>query len=233
VRRLAWALAAGLAMLALYRPAFISCFNSDYCTAIGEMKTVTLADGSRLTLNTESALKVEFNEQLRHVQLLRGEVFFDVTPNAQRPFVVDANHSQTRVKGTRFLVREQTHFDSVTVASGIVEVSHKGGNPTLLRENDQIHIDDNHIDTPYAVSGSLAAAWLKGSMLFDNVPLTEVVAEISRYQRGTVLFKRDSLKTLKVSGRFSVSNIDKAWESLAQTLPIHIYRITPWLIVIA
>ena len=232
--RLALALAASLAVFAvIYRPAALGCWNADYCAAVGEAKTVALEDGSHVTLNTGSAIRVESGSGSRHVRLLRGEAFFDVSPDARRPFQVDGHYSLTRVKGTRFLVREDQATDTVTVVSGVVEVSRDGQEPAVLRENDQITVDARKAGGIRKVQGSVAGAWMKGKAVFDNAPLAEVVAEIARYRRGTVLIKGDGLRTLKVSGRFDIANTDQALESLAQTLPIRVYRLTPWLVVIA
>jgi len=74
---------------------------------------------------------------------------------------------------------------------------------------------------------------LKGSASFDNAPLSEVIVELSRYRRGSLLIADDALKNLKVSGRFDIANTDKALEALRQTLPIRVYTITPWLVVIS
>jgi len=230
--RLGLAVAACLALLAvILRPVSLDCLQADYCTAVGEVKVVDLDDGSRVMLNTDSALKVDMTNGLRHVGLMRGEAFFDVRRDANRPFVVDGQHSHTRVKGTQFLVRDGKSADTVTVISGLVEVSLNGQDSSLLRENDQISVEDGKLGEVHQATGSVAP-WMKGKLLFDNTPLAEVVAEIARYRRGLLMVKTDGLKMLRVSGRFDVADTDKALESLAQTLPIRIYRITPWLLVI-
>jgi transmembrane sensor len=234
-RLIAWSLslaACAALALAMVQPAFIHCLGADYCTEIGEVRTVQLADGSRVTLNTGSALNVAYRDDVREVRLLNGEAVFDVLPDPQHPFLVDARYSRIRVKGTRFVVREESNSDTVTVISGVVEVRRTGGAPAVLRENDQIRVGEGLSGEITRVAGSVAAAWMKGAVLFDNAPLERVVDEIGRFRGGVLVGAGARARTLKVSGRFDVKNTDRALESLEQTLPIRIRRITPWLVVI-
>ncbi|MFM8330970.1 MAG: FecR family protein [Candidatus Methylumidiphilus sp.] len=228
------ALAASIALtVVVVRPAAVGCWQADYCTAAGEVKTVSLEDGSEVTLNTDSAVSVDGADGLRHVRLSRGEAFFNVRRDSNRPFLVDARHSLTRVKGTQFVVREGSDADTVTVVSGVVEVSRHGENPAVLKANEQISVGDGAAGDIHKTPGA-AAAWMKGKIQFDNTPLAEVVAEIARYRQGVVLFNgAAALQALRVSGRFDIANTDQALESLAQTLPIRVYRITRWLVVVA
>jgi transmembrane sensor len=226
------ALAACLALIAIiYRPT-LSCWQADYCTSVGEIKTVQLADGSQVTLNSASAISANFNNGMRQIQLEQGEAFFDVQHDPQHPFLVDAHFSNTRVLGTRFVVKEDSDIDSVTVVSGIVEVSRDRRNPAILKVNDSITVDADRSSEIHHVAAGNAISWLKGNAAFDNAPLNEVIAEIGRYRRGSLLIKNEALKDLKVSGRFDITDTDKALESLQQTLPIKIYRLSPWLVFI-
>jgi transmembrane sensor len=227
------AIAAGIALVAIiYRPT-LSCWQADYCTGIGEIKTVQLADGSRVTLNSASAISVDWRNGQRHIQLMHGEALFDVQRDPQHPFIVDAHYSNTKVLGTQFVVREDLLGDSVSVVSGVVEVSRNRQNPTILKANDSITVDTERSSEIRRTPPNSATAWLKGSASFDNAPLSEVIVELSRYRRGSLLIADDALKNLKVSGRFDIANTDKALAALQQTLPIRVYTITPWLVVIS
>jgi len=234
VRSAVLAFAACAALIAIiYRPSAFTCLQADFCTAVGEVKSVQLSDGSRITLNSNSAISVNINTDMRQVTLAHGEAFFDVRRDLRRPFQVDGNYSVVRVLGTRFNVREDERSDTVTVVSGIVEVGQDGKRPLLLRANDRIIVGNQQTSTIQQVSSIATSAWVKGSLLFDNVPLQAVVSEISRYRRGTIIFNNDRLKNLQVSGRFDMNDTDKALQSLEQTLPIRLYRITPWLVIVS
>ncbi len=226
------ALAAGLACAAvIYRPN-LSCLQADYCTGIGEMRQLRLADGSEVTLNSDTAISITLGNGRRHVHLAYGEAFFDVFRDPRQPFLVDGRHSSTRVLGTRFIVRDDRQTDTVTVMSGVVEVSHGQQIPTVLKANDSITVGAAHNDDLRRVASASIGAWLKGSVTFDNAPLDDVVAELGRYRRGGIVIKDEALKSLRVSGRFDISDTDKALAALQQTLPIKIYHFTSLLVVI-
>lgn len=228
-----WAAAASIALMAIvFRPT-LNCWQADYCTAVGEIKTVQLADGSHMTLNSASTVNVDFNNGSRHVRLDRGEAFFDVQRDTLHPFLVDAGYSNTRVLGTRFVVRKDSRSDRITVVGGVVEVSRNLRNPAILKADDSIIVDADHSGEIQQIAATAATAWLNGGATFDNAPLSEVIAEIGRYRRGSVIIKNATLKSLKVSGRFDITDTDKALNSLQQTLPIQVYRLTPWLVVIS
>jgi len=231
-RRAVLALAASVALAAvLYQPALIDCLRADYCTDVGEVRSVQLADGSRVTLNSALAINVAFEPALRQVRLISGEAYFEVRRDPERPFQVEGNYSMTRVVGTRFTVRERARSDVVTVVGGLVEVGQGDRKSPLLKANERVSVTAEQIGKVEPVSGS-AAVWVKGKLLFDNAPLEEVIAEIGRYRRGAVLIRNEGLKQLRVSGRFDVNDTDKALQALAETLPIRLYRLTPWLVVI-
>lgn len=226
------AMAACIALAAIvYRPT-LDCWQADYCTAVGEIKTVQLNDGSQVTLNSATALSVDFRNGLRQVKLLHGEAFFDVRRDPKQPFLVGGHFSSTRVLGTRFAVREDAESDRVNVVSGVVEVSQNRQKPAILKADDGITVDAEHSGEIRHRTTSGATAWLKGSAIFDNATLEEVIADFGRYRHGKLLIKNGELKELRVSGRFDIRNTDQALEALQQTLPIRVYKITPWLVVI-
>lgn len=228
----ALAAAACLALaVVIFRPN-LNCLQADYCTGIGEIRSVKLADGSEITLNSATALTVDFHDDRRYIRLAQGEAFFAVQRNPQQPFLVDSRHSTTRVLGTRFIVRGDTASDTVTVISGVVEVSHARQTSSILKANDRITVAANNSGEIRQVTPTATAAWLKGSAIFDNAPLSDVITELGRYRHGSILIKDEALKSLKVSGRFDITDTDKALTALQQTLPIRIYRLTPLLIVI-
>ena len=226
-------MAASLILIAINFHYNIKCLQSDYCTNIGESRSINLADGSTVTLNSQSAVKINFRDTTRQIQLLQGEAVFDVKHNPAQPFLVDAQFSQTRVLGTRFIVRKDPHSDTVTVINGVVAVSQNRQQPAILHVNDQITVSEAKPDRIQQVSATKVGAWISGHIMFDSANLDIVIREITRYRKGTVIIKNNQLKALKVSGRFDIRNPDKALQALEQTLPIKLYRLTSWLVVIA
>ncbi|WNB75758.1 FecR family protein [Methylomonas koyamae] len=234
IRRAAPALAAAACLtllLAGYRPT-LDCWRADYCTGVGEIKSFRLGDGSEVTLNSASAISVDLNDGLRRVELRQGEAFFDVQREPQRPFQVSGRYSTVRVLGTRFVVREDSADASVSVVSGLVAVARPEAEPALLQAGDSITVAASRSGDIRHSPAAGGTAWLKGYAAFENAPLSEVVAELGRYRRGTLVIRDAQLCELKVSGRFDIRDTDNALESLQQTLPIRVTRLTPWLVLI-
>lgn len=227
-----WAMAACLLLMVTLFQSSIRCRQADFCTAVGEIRQVQLADGSRITLNSDTALSVNLQSDLREITLAHGEALFEVRRNAEQPFVVTSRYATTRVLGTRFLVKHDQQADTVTVLSGVVEVNSGIQQSQPLRANDQIVVASKGLSPIRQVASSATAAWIKGHALFDNAPLHEVIAELNRYRRGAVLITDARLNTLRVSGRFDIADTDHALQSLQQTLPIRIASITAWVVVI-
>jgi transmembrane sensor len=97
--------------------------NGTYGTAVGQQQSLALADGSSIEINTDSQVQVEYSDHLRKIRLLRGEAFFTVAPNPERPFEVYAASGVVRAIGTAFAVSLQGSDVSVTVTKGEVAVS--------------------------------------------------------------------------------------------------------------
>lgn len=209
-----------------------NCLQADYCAGTGEVKRVDLADGSTVTLNAQTAIKVNYQSQLRQIELIHGEALFEVKRNPTQPFVVKADYSQTKVLGTRFTVRENQDSDIITVIEGTVEVSPHQHPPYLIKANDQILVGNQNPQGIKQVNTFATGAWIQGHLVFDNANLESVVNEIERYRSGKVIIKNNRLKSIKVSGRFDIRHPDKALEALEQTLPIKLYRLTQWLVVV-
>ncbi|PPD48680.1 MAG: iron dicitrate transport regulator FecR [Methylobacter sp.] len=224
------AMAASLVLMATaFRPT-LECWRADYCTGVGETRTVHLADGSQVTLNSGTALNVAYQDTLRQAELVHGEAHFSVQRNPAQPFVVGSHYATARVLGTRFLVRQGQRSDTVTVINGLVEVSGKAQPPIQLRAHQQIVVGSGQPGTLRPAGAD--DAWLKGHALFDNVPLPEVLAELNRYRHGKIVIASARLNSLKVSGRFDIANTDHALQALQQTLPVRMTAISPWLVVV-
>jgi len=121
VRPLRWLAAAAVAGFLASGIGYLTMQPKHYATAIGEIRAVTLADGSRVTLNTASELEISFTRNRRNVRLLRGEAMFEVAKDRARPFVVAADGASMQAVGTIFDVRSERGKVELTVAEGIVK----------------------------------------------------------------------------------------------------------------
>ncbi|MBK8815562.1 MAG: FecR family protein [Methylococcaceae bacterium] len=206
-------------------------WQADYVTATGEQRTVSLADGSTVTLNTDSAIQVNNSEGHRGVRLLRGEAFFNVTPDKAKPFIVNAEANTVRVVGTQFAVSTGDRTQ-VAVASGIVLCANGRGDQTQLTAGQQTLMDDRQASLALAIYDSQAFAWTKGRMAFKNRSLGEVIAELDRYQPGRIVIANSKITQTRVSGNYKLQDIPAVVNSLANIVGAKVTMLSPYLTVL-
>jgi transmembrane sensor len=205
-----------------------------YRTAVGEVSHVTLADGSTLSLNTDSELSIDFTTQQRLVYLSRGEVFFAVAKDHQRPFVIDTGERRIEVLGTQFNVRKR-HDEQVlkiSVLEGKVAV-HQATNDTpvdplqqSLLAGDIASYSSNSevVQQNQQRQVSSAQTWRQGMMRFDNENLEHVIKEFNRYRTRKITIDDEQVKQLRISGVFHLANGENILTALESTLPIRVQR---------
>lgn len=161
-----------------------------FATEIGGREIATLSDGSRVTLNTDTQLRVAFATGERTVILDRGEAMFEVESDAKRPFVVEAAGRRVTAVGTTFLVRRLANAVSVTLMEGRVKVESRGGlrmmepgQRMILRDSGAVGVDRPVIDS--------ITSWRRGELVFRDTPLREAVAEMNRYTRKPIRLSVD------------------------------------------
>jgi len=201
-------------------------WEASYATARGRHETITLADGSRLELNTDTEVKVHLSHWRRCVELLRGEVFFSVAHEPGREFAVMAANGRIVDIGTAFNVYVQADKVSVTVAQGKVRVE---ANDSLELTENQTLAYNRKGSFMLITNGSAAnlTAWRQGQLVFNGRRLDEVLAELGRYHNRQLFIADSSLGKLKVSGRFHINQVDSALAIIASTLPVNIQRPDP------
>lgn len=177
-------------------------FGADYVSASGQVRTVTLADQSQVTLDADSAIAVRFADGERHVQLRRGAAFFQVSHTGE-PFVVDGGRGETRVLGTQFEVRLQPSGAQVTVLSGRVGVKAAADLPQqILTAGQRVSYDQTRTTAPATVDSENQLAWRQGWLNYYRTPLADVISDLSRYYPGRIVVLNDQLAAKRVSGSF-------------------------------
>jgi len=175
-----------------------------YATGIGERRTVTLADGSLMRLNTDTAVTVDLAHERRSIRLLRGEASFDVAHDQSRPFVVAADEARVRAVGTAFTVRLRPNLTEVTVSEGIVGVRDgdrserhvAAGNAAAVRRGTVAVTALNHIDIQRRL------AWQDGRLSFDGDTLEQAVDEFNRYRTVPIVIGDPALAGVRIGGTF-------------------------------
>ncbi|MFV0454173.1 MAG: FecR domain-containing protein [Pseudomonas sp.] len=200
---------------------------AEHRTATGERLQMHLADGSRLELNTASAVDLSFGSELREVLMRQGEVFIETAADpAGRPFVVHLPEGSVRALGTRFSVRSEGGRARVAVHEHAVEVRPLHGAGALQRvgAGQVLDFDTQDMSMPKPLAAG-EGAWRRGMLSVVDWRLEEVVAELARYRRG-YLQCAESVADLRLSGAFSLDDIDLALENLTASLPVRVYHLT-------
>lgn len=205
-------IAAGLALAgaaALFAGYYSSPAPQNYATAVGENRTLALADGSRLTLNTATRVRTEVGAGKRKVWLDGGEAYFDIAHDAAHPFVVQAGASRITVLGTRFVVRRDGDAVKVAVAEGKVRVE-QAGRQVLLLANDTALSDARQIATSSKTPAQLKQllGWREGRLVMDQLTLAQAAGEFNRYNRRQLVIADPALSGMLIGGSFAPENVD-------------------------
>ncbi len=211
---------------------------ADHCTAPGEIRRITLPDGSRLDLGPASAVRLHFSTVERRVELLGGSAYFSTVPAAaaaDRPFIVDTGRLSARALGTQFLVERLADSDSVAVVEHSVAVTRSDGDHrmTVLSSGQALRYRRDRRSEPAMVNVDPLeiAPWRGGNLVFHQVPLRDVVAELNRYRRSRILLANDHLSARVVSGVFRIGDPDGALKVIAQELGLQVVTL-PFIVVV-
>lgn len=222
--------AALYAQMALRTPLQSGAFH----TALGEQKTITLADGSSLVLNTDSAVEMRYTREGRDIRLLRGEAHFDVAKNKHRPFSVYAGDEVVRAVGTAFAVRlQETAAVEVTVSEGRVALFANqplpAPEPVIEMMAGEIAIVKKaKVEKLEELAGAALErklAWRRGLISFAGDSLGDAVAEISRYADYRIDIADPALQDVTVGGYFRVGEVEPFLRALEDAFDIGVERI--------
>jgi len=182
-----------------------------YATRHGELRSWQLSDRSMLRLNTDTAVTVRYSRSERLVEVDRGEALFEVAHEAHRPFRVVAGTASALAVGTVFSVHRETSSTLVTVIQGRVAVSSagSGGGVATVGAGEQDRVTDGEPPdkvTPADIERS--TAWLHRQIEFEREPLATVAAEFNRYSAVPIEIETPALRTLPITGIFSVDDTE-------------------------
>jgi transmembrane sensor len=175
-----------------------------YVTGVGEIRRQPLADGSLAEINTDSVIEVALRRRVREVVVHRGEAWFQVAKDPDRPFVVRAGDAQARAVGTAFSVRRRTGSVELLITEGVVEASIEGGGKTLAQAGSQLIIAAGRPLEPVNAELQIerALAWRHGQISLDGETLAEAAAEFNRYNRRPLIIEDRDLARRQFVGLF-------------------------------
>ncbi|MEQ1560994.1 MAG: FecR family protein [Methyloglobulus sp.] len=217
-------------------PDYLNFPMADYRTRIGEQRAITLADGSKIFLNTDTALNVSFSNHARNIELIKGEAEFAVAHDQFKPFIVNAGGIQTQAIGTQFVVRKNANQSTVSLLEGKVK-TRLTDNPIdkqdalTLNPGEQAVFHENHLQRLPNADISGVDRWKNGQVQMNFVTLEQALAEISRYRRGGIKLLDRDLAQRQINAVIDLNQIDAWLTALESTLPINIHRLGPWLFI--
>lgn len=202
-------------------------WSADLHTATGEQKTLELADGTRLVLNTDSAVDVSFTATVRRLRLIKGEILVttarDPSPTP-RPFVVQTAQGSIRPIGTRYSVRQLADETHAAVFEGAIEINTLGGAQTILHAGEYGQFQASRIGSKGMVDNT-DSLWEHGMLVARNMPLGELIKELGRYRPG-ILRCHPAVADMRVSGAFPLRNTDESLDLLIKSRPLDINSVT-------
>jgi transmembrane sensor len=215
------AIAAGLAAVLVLPQMSAPPHLDTYRTAKGERREVTLADGSKLSLNSGTELSVQLGKTSRTVTLTAGEALFDVAHDASRPFSVVVGDQQIRDIGTAFNVLRRDDQLTVTVLRGVVAVDNRaGGQIAQLTQGDELrHRIGSSQSSQGRVDPQEAVAWRAGRLIYRDQSLSEVAADLNRYLPIPISVDAKA-GALRFSGVLQLDREDVMIGRIVQLLPV-------------
>ena len=216
-----------------------------YTTPVGDQDFVRLVDGSSIKLNTDSRVQVDYTNDFRNIYFERGEAYFDVVHDANRPFVVHVGKGSVTAVGTAFTIKYNDEIVDVTVIEGIVEVN------TLLADKVVTAVSGKRsmkkgIVTKTSVSAGQTVefaeaihsvepvepeeidhklAWQRGMLIFDGDYLEDAVNEITRYTDTEIVINDDTIRKVQIGGYFRTGEIDAMLAAFETSFGIAVTRV--------
>lgn len=231
------ALAASLAVVAMVGVVtYLWLAAHRFRTDVGEVVSIPLSDGSRVTLNTASAIKIAITSTERRVELEQGEAFFDVAPEPARPFVVAAGDKRVIAVGTKFSVRKAAndpvhpvHADDIqiVVTEGAVHLEALGprGLVPLSREpltaGSLARTSGKELTRRRAMREAVESlSWRNGTLVFRDVSLAQAAAEFNRYNKRKIVIDDAAAADLRIAGSFRATNVESFVDIIERGYPV-------------
>lgn len=196
-------------------------WTADFRTRVGERRELTLADGSHITLNTDTAIDVLFDSRQRRVHLREGEILVQTAQDASRPFLVSTRQGRMQALGTRFTVRELSARTHLAVLEGAVQVvlaDNRQTAPMIVNAGQRTEFSAQQFGALTPADHNVGA-WVQGMLMADNMRLADFVAELTRYRHGFVRYD-PAIADLRISGAFPISDTQRTLNMLVQTYPV-------------
>lgn len=201
-------------------PGLMLRLSADYSTSTAETRTITLQDGSTVTMAAATSIALNYGDGRRGIKLLAGEAYFEVAPDKDRPFTVEANGVRVEVLGTAFDVQLADGLTSIALAHGSVQASIAGSSatpPERLVPGDLLTVDPNSaVMMRDTIPVDQIANWRNGELYVVNATLASVTEQIQRYHPAWISVPDATLAHQRVTGFYNLRQPDQALRALVE-----------------
>lgn len=205
--------------------------SADFRTAVGEQRYLDLRDGTRLLMNTCSAVNINFDNTQRHVTLIEGEIMLKVAAHSV-PLLISTPQGEVQAQGQQLSVRldEDSTLTSALAGALTVRPGKLAHPPLQVASGKSLRFSDSAVLSADQLIAS-ADAWTNGMLIVHLRPLGDFLAELSRYRKGWIRWN-PAIANLRVSGSYPLADTDKVLRALATALPINIRYLTQRLVMV-
>lgn len=218
----------------IFIPTFFSDLIADHVSARGEVRTISLPDGSTMEMASNTAISLSFDEGQRTVNILRGQAYFDVRQIENgASFIVRAGPAAIKVTGTAFNIDRIADETEITVSRGTVEVSSvETARLETLTQGELVVTRGKDLSPVVEADMEVALSWRAGRLIFHRKPLHFVIEKLRRYYTGRIIIANPFLRDSQISGTFMTDNPETALETIAASIDAHLVYVSPWVLVI-
>lgn len=215
-----------------YSPAYLF---ADIKTSRGEWRTQQLSDGSQLSLASGTAVNVDFSMNQRRLILLSGEIKVTVAKDKQRPFIVSTDQGEITALGTQFIVKENDDTTQLLMLESVTRVENTTDENRVINAGhalrfDRFHFSDIQTIDPHAIE----SAWYAKVLVAENMPLPRVLTTLASNRSGRLVFDKEALSSIDVSGVLPLDDTDAALDLLLQRFPqLEVRYLTPYFVYVS
>lgn len=214
------AMAASAAGIVVVRPPLglwpsLSELSADYRTSTGQRRTIALAKGASVELNTRTSVALASDNRLNRLDLIAGEVAVDAI-NPVKPVAIRTDAGEAVSKSGRYGVRLEGAETCVTCLAGRVEIVTALAGDATLRPGEQLSFASGALGKIVSVDPQKAESWRRGLLIFTNEPLSQVVNEINRYRSGKIILANSDLRSIPVNAVFQLDRMDRALSQIRE-----------------
>lgn len=203
---------------------YVAHHGTSYETAVGQIRSVVLEDGSHVTLDTGSRIEVAVGADERRIDVIHGDAYFEVAKDPKRPFVVSLDRARVVAVGTQFYVARDRNARIVLVTEGKIRLERPTEAPQEVLAGSEARLDASgiRISRPTDVDVEEMLEWRSGYLLFRDTTLIEAVAKFNRYTHKKILIEDPSIGGIRIGGHFRLDDVQGFIWLLKSGFPIDV-----------